>query len=109
MVSWDKNVCPQSNYVLVNAFVAVKVTQSNYVLVNTFVAVKVTQSNYVLVNTFVAVKVTQSNYVLVNTFVAVKVYAGPRNWKDLPPTLRTKQTLNSFKEQLKSHLFKKHC
>ena len=35
-------------------------------------------------------------------------YAGPRNWRDLPPTLRTKQSLNSFKEQLKSHLFKKH-
>ena len=33
-------------------------------------------------------------------------YAGPRNWRDLPPTLRTKQSLNSFKEQLKSHLFK---
>ena len=35
-------------------------------------------------------------------------YAGPRNWRDLPPTVRTKPSLNSFKEQLKSHLLKKH-
>ena len=36
-------------------------------------------------------------------------YAGPRNWRDLPPILQTKQSLNSFKEQLKFHLFKKDC